>query len=106
MMIKTISADEAQAAIWDLLASVHETNEAVVVTQDGEPVAVVISPEAFQRFQHLERQVEQGWVTIDEFRSRNGGKDPIEVLDDVTAIVEQVRQGRNERRNSADPDRR
>ncbi|MDP9471486.1 MAG: type II toxin-antitoxin system prevent-host-death family antitoxin [Chloroflexota bacterium] len=92
-MIRTISADEAQAAFGDLLASVHDTNDAIIVEQDGDPVAVVISPETFQRFQHLQSQAEQALVTIEEFRSRNAGKDPNEVLDDVTAIVEQVQQG-------------
>ncbi len=105
-MIRTISADEAQAAFGDLLASVHDTNDAIIVEQDGDPVAVVISRKTFQRFQHLQSQAEQALVTIEEFRSRNAGKDPNEVLDDVTAIVEQVQQGRHRRRNPMDPGRR
>ncbi len=105
-MTRTISADQAHAAFWDLLASVRETNDAVVVEQDGEPVAVMISPEAYQRLQHLQHQAEQAWVTIDEFRARNSGKDPDEVLEDVTEIVAQIRQGRHRRRNQIDPGQR
>ncbi len=100
-MTRTISAEQAHAAFCDLLASLRETNDAVVVEQDGEPVAVMISPETYQRLQHLQHQAEQAWVTIDEFRERNGGRDPDEVLDDVTEIVEQIRQARDQRRHQA-----
>ncbi len=100
-MTRTISAEQAHAAFCDLLASLRETNDAVVVEQDGEPVAVMISPETYQRLQHLQHQAEQAWDTIDEFRERNGGRDPDEVLDDVTEIVEQIRQARDQRRHQA-----
>ena len=101
-MIRTISADEAHRAFHNILARVHQTDEAVILEQAGEPMAVLISPDTFRHLQQLQRQAEQAWVTIDEFRSRNAGKDPDEVLDDVTAIVEQIRQGRHARRTPAD----
>ncbi len=96
-MIRTISADQAHATFSDLLEWVHERND-IIVEEDGEPVAVLISPETFQRFQHLQRQAEEAWVTLDEFRARNGGRDPDEVLDDVTTVVEHIRQARDHRR--------
>ncbi len=99
-MIRTISADQAHATFSDLLESVHGRNDEIIVEEDGEPVAVLISPETFQRFQHLQRQTEEAWVTLDEFRARNGGRDPDEVLDDVTTVVEQIRQAREHRRKS------
>jgi PHD/YefM family antitoxin component YafN of YafNO toxin-antitoxin module len=50
-MVKTMSSLDAQANITDVLGTVHETREAVVVEKDGEATAVVIDPEDFAKLQ-------------------------------------------------------
>lgn len=102
-MTRTISAETAQATFKDLLASVHQSDEPVIVEQDGQPVAVVISHEAYQRFQYLQSQAEQVWVTVDEVRARYGGKNLDELFNDVTSVVEQIQQGRSARRDQGNP---
>jgi PHD/YefM family antitoxin component YafN of YafNO toxin-antitoxin module len=63
----------------------------VIVERKGKPFAVVISPEEWEQ---IERQRADAWATIDRLRERNADKDPDEVLQDVTAEVEAVRQER------------
>ena len=89
-MVKTMSAREARANFGDVLGSVYYTKEPVIVERKGKPVAVVISPEDFARFQ--QQQVERAWATVQAVQERNADQDPEEVLRDVTAEVEAVRQ--------------
>ncbi|HEX5506240.1 MAG TPA: type II toxin-antitoxin system Phd/YefM family antitoxin [Thermomicrobiales bacterium] len=89
-MVKTMSARDARANFGDLLGSVYYTKEPVIVEKKGKPVAVVISPEEFEQFR--QQKVERAWATIECLQERNADKDPEEVLRDVTAEVEAVRQ--------------
>ena len=50
----------------------------------------------------LEAQQERAWQTVDRVRRRNTAKSPEEVLADVTAEVEAVRQTMYERSESVD----
>ncbi len=90
-MVRTISAQEASAHFADLLGTIAETKEPVMVEDAGEPVAVLISPDEFREYAR-----ERFWRTVDEIRKRNADKDPDEVLRDMTAVVEEVRQERYE----------
>lgn len=49
-MVRTISTSEARASFGDLLGSVYYAKEPVIVEKKGKAVAVVISPEDFERF--------------------------------------------------------
>lgn len=98
-MVKTMSARDARANFGDLLGSVYYTKEPVVVEKKGKPVAVVISLEEFER--NRQQAVERAWATVDRVRERNADLDPDEVLRDVTAVVEEVRQERYEQRQKA-----
>ena len=93
-MVRTISTRDAELNAATLLDSVRETGEAVLIEQDGELYAVIISPSDFALFEHLRNAP---WTLIDALRARNAHLDPDEILDVVTAEVEQLRnEGRDE----------
>lgn len=82
----------------DLLGSVYQGKEAVIVEKKGKPVAVVINPEQDEQLER-ERQaiLDRFWQTAERIAERNADKDPDEVLADVTAAVDEVRQEHHER---------
>jgi prevent-host-death family protein len=87
---KRMSAREARDNFSDLLGVVFYGKEPVIVERKGKPVAVVISPEQYERY---EQQVDQRFrEAVDELRRRNADKDPNAVLRDVTEVVEEVRR--------------
>ena len=97
MPTRRMSVREARANFGDLLGSVHFTKEPVIVEKKGRPFAVVISTEDFEQ---LNQAREEFFALIDRIQSRNEDKDPDEVLRDVTAEVEAVRQEMYEQRQS------
>ncbi len=88
-MVRRMSAKEARTNFSDVLGLVYYAKEPVIVEKRGRTVAVVISPE---QYEIVEKQLAKAWSTIDRIRERNADKDPDEVLADVTAEVEAVRQ--------------
>jgi prevent-host-death family protein len=103
MMVKRMSSREARANFADLLGLVYYGNQPVIVERKGKPVAVVISPEQYAQ---LQKEQERAWATVDRVRQRNADKDPDEVLADVTAVVEDVRQKLYEEEKQAPKSRR
>jgi len=91
MMVKHMSSREARANFADLLGAVYYTGEAVVVEKKGKPVAVVISPAAYQA---LTETSARDWAVIEKLQAANADRDPDAVLADVTAAVEEVRAQR------------
>lgn len=102
--MKTMSAQQARATFSDVLVSINATNEPVVVQEDGKPVAVIISPEAFERQQEGFNQ--RFWETVDRIRERNAEKNPDEELTFITEVVEEVRQERHDEAQRKTKDRR
>jgi prevent-host-death family protein len=99
-MVRTISAPDAQANFGDLLDTVRGTHEAVVVEQNGEAVAVVISPEEFAKYRRSE---EDGWwASIQRVKERNADRDPDEVFREVMDLVDEVRRDRRARQTADD----
>ncbi len=98
MVTKTMSVREARANFSDLLGLVYYTKEPVIVERKGKPFAVVISPEQYER---MRREEEADWAVLDAVAERNADQDPDEVLRDVTAAVEQVRQERYDEQQQA-----
>lgn len=94
-MVKTLSTADARASFSDVLNSVYYTKEPVVVERKGRPVAVIISPEEYEAFQR-DREA-RDWAIIERVQARNADRDPDEILAEVTAVVEEVRQERYER---------
>jgi len=95
IVTKRISVGEARANLSDLLGSVYYGKEPVIVERKGKPMAVLISPEQFERYQ--DQVMKRFDRALDELDRRNAGQDPDELLRDVTDIVEEVRQQRYER---------
>ena len=46
--MKTLSLSEAKMKLSELVEKVHSTDEEVVITKNGRPAAVMISPEEFE----------------------------------------------------------
>ncbi len=87
-----MSTKDARANFSELLGLVYYTKEPVVVERKGKPFAVVISPDQYAM---LEKELERSWQTLQQVQEQNAGKDPEEVLRDVTEVVETVRQKRH-----------
>ena len=68
-----------------------------MATQDERSVAPL--PAARQERHQLEE--ERAWAVVERVRDHNADKDPDEILADVTAEVEAVRQELYERRQAA-----
>lgn len=90
MMVKHMSSREARANFADLLGAVYYTGEAVIVEKKGKPVAVVISPTAYQAFQEA---TARDWAVIEGLQAANTDPDPDpdDVMADVTAAVKEGR---------------
>jgi prevent-host-death family protein len=94
-----MTADEARDNFAKLLEAVAQGNERVIVERKGKPVAVVMSPAQFERY---EQQIDQRFrEAIDELRRRNVDEDPDAVLHDVTETADEVRRERHEREQRA-----
>ncbi len=105
--MKTMSVQQARDHFSDLLGSVYYTKEAVVVEKKGKPVAVVVSPEAYERLIEQEaRAKERFWQAAERIRERNKAKDPDAELAYITQVVEEVRQERYERKQAEADGRR
>jgi prevent-host-death family protein len=46
--MKTLSLSEAKMKLSELVEKVHSTDEEVVITKNGRPAAVMVSPEEFE----------------------------------------------------------
>ena len=90
MVTRRMSTREARDNFSDLLASVYYGGEPVVVERRGCPIAVVISPQEYERYKKSEK--EQFFQLVDEIQRRNQDKDPQEVETDVAAAVAEARQ--------------
>ncbi|HKG26969.1 MAG TPA: type II toxin-antitoxin system Phd/YefM family antitoxin [Thermomicrobiales bacterium] len=98
-MVKTISTEDARSKLDDIVATVQEAHQAVVLVQNGKPVAAVVNVDEYERYR--QERIKRGWETIDRVRERNAHLDPDEVLREVTEIVEEVRQEMYEERQRA-----
>ncbi len=85
-----MSVRDVRANLSDVLGMVYYTNEPVVVEKKGKPVAVVISPQTFERLGGEEG--EGLWAVVERIRERNKDRDTEEIERDVAEAVEAVRQ--------------
>lgn len=91
-MAKRMSEGDVQAHLGELLKSLHDTQEPVIVEKNGAPYAVLISPEQY------ERALDWAWATVQEAADRNSDTGEDEIAAIVTAEVEAVRQEQFERK--------
>jgi hypothetical protein len=95
-MTRTITKQEAAGAIDELTGSLSNDLETIIVDDEGKRIAVVISPEEFDRL-----AISRAWETVRSVQDRNADKDPDEVLEFVTDVVNEIRRERNEKRRAA-----
>lgn len=98
MVVKRYSSREARANFAELLGMVYYTKEPVIVEKKGKPYAVLISPEQYDAIEKAEQRT---WQLIDQLREQNADQDPDDILADVTAEVEAVRQERYAKEHDA-----
>jgi prevent-host-death family protein len=96
VVVRRLSAEETQQSLPDLLDLVCNGEEPIIVERDGEPVAVLISPQQYDRY--VAYLTERFRKVVDELHALNADKVPDEIMRDVTEIVEEVRQERYERK--------
>ncbi|MDQ3541359.1 MAG: hypothetical protein M3440_11790 [Chloroflexota bacterium] len=87
-MVRTYQTKNAE--IEGLLKSLDVEHTSVAIEVDGEVLGVLLRPEEYDRYREYIR--EKGWAAVDELRRLNADKDPDEIYDLVTEIVEEVRQ--------------
>ncbi len=75
--MKTLSVSEAKMKLSGLVDSVYTTDEQVVITQNGSPVAVLISPDEFE-----------GWKETVAIRSDAG------FIDEVKKGLDKLKKGK------------
>ena len=102
-MTRRVSVPQAREQLAELVDAVAAERDAVVVERDGRPVAVLISPDQYEHYQDLARR--DFFALVAEIHRRNEDEDPDEVLREVTAIVEEVRQADYERSRRAEDGR-
>lgn len=99
-LVRRISAKEAQDTFPELLGSVHESKEPVIVEKQGRPLVVVISVEDYERFVGERRR--RLAAVLDEIHADNEDKTAEEVEADVAAAVAAVRAEKRTRRRTED----
>ena len=50
-----ISVSEAKMKLSSLVESVHNTDEEVIITKNGKPIAVLVSPDEYESWQETRR---------------------------------------------------
>lgn len=96
-MTTRLAVKDVRANFSDVLSRVYYGQEPVIVERKGKPVAVLISPEQWERYQQQTR--ERLFEAVDQIQERNRDSDPAEVEREVTAVVEEVRRTRYERQH-------
>ncbi len=69
-MPKTVSATEARIHLGALLRDVAERGETIIVERSGKPQAVILSIEAYERIQPVQREAGGGLVGACSARQR------------------------------------
>lgn len=91
-MTKRVSDEVARERLADLLGEVANSDETIIVEKAGRPVAVLISPEQYERYLgHLESRFA---AAVEEIRHRNERRHPNAVQREVSEIVKLVRRER------------
>jgi hypothetical protein len=124
-MGREVTKAEAAKTFTSLIDAIGEIEEARIVDDAGEMVAIILSPEAYRQGmrdrywaevdraswsspdavhisdQDREAAWQRFWAAVDRIQERNADKDPDEVYRDVTEVVEEVRRERYERERTA-----
>ena len=94
MNTTVVSTKQARDSFSDLLGRVHYRDEVVTIEKKGKLYAVLISPEAYQRYQEAAKK---GVLSIVKtIHAKNAQLDPNLAEKDIASVVEDVRQTRYE----------
>jgi prevent-host-death family protein len=96
-MVKKVSTSEARAHFGDVVNSVYYSKEPVAVEKKGRVLAVLISPERFQRMQDAE---DRNWEIVESAWERVPERDADEVLAEAVEEVKQMRREVAEKRRA------
>lgn len=75
--MKTLSVSEAKMKLSGLVDTVYSTDEEVVITKNGSPVAVLVSPDEFE-----------GWKETSAIRNNEA------LMDEVRKGLESLKKGK------------
>jgi prevent-host-death family protein len=93
-MSRSLTVEEARGNLDAALDLVEDGP--VILSEQGEPRAVLLSPEDFDRYREFVKQ--RFFETVDRIHERNAGVDPDELMREVADEVEAVRRERRARR--------
>ena len=85
-----MTAKEARDNFADLIGSVYYGREPIIVEKQGRPYAVVINPDDYNRYRKAAK--ERFFEITDEIQAKNKEVNAEQVIQDVNAAVEDVRQ--------------
>lgn len=94
-MIATMTAKNARDGFTDLLGRVYYSREPIAVEKKGRVFAVVINPDEYEELKRIAKS--KFFEIVDQVRKDNPIKNPDEVLQEVTSVVEEVRTENNGR---------
>jgi prevent-host-death family protein len=98
MVTKRMSAKEARENFADLLGLVYYGKEPVIVERKGRPMAVLISPEQYERYE--QQVMERFGQVVDELQQHNANADPEEIQRDIDEALTEVRREQHERESA------
>jgi prevent-host-death family protein len=85
-MVRRVSSIEARTFFAHLIESIEQAP--VIIEQEGNEVAVIISPDDYRRLQEYEAR---DWDIIMELQERNEHFDPSKIYRDTTQAVSEAR---------------
>jgi len=97
-MTQTMTLTDSQRDFGSLVKRVSRKESRVVVEDNGQPVAALVSPDDLAQLKRLDTYREDPWRVIDEIHVRNRDKDPEEVERDVAEAIAEMREEERARR--------
>ena len=94
-MTRTISATEARVHFGDVLRSVTERGETIVVERSGKPLAVVLSFDTYARLRNNGKQKEDWWTLAERARERIARELNGRPLPDIVQLINDSREERD-----------
>jgi PHD/YefM family antitoxin component YafN of YafNO toxin-antitoxin module len=86
-MTRTISPPELKNNLDGVLRTIREERGPYVIETEGERAAILLSPEEYDELRR-----EWAWGVIDQLGKLNADRDPDDIYEEVTKVVEEVRQ--------------
>lgn len=90
-MTQTMAMTDAARDFGSLVRKVSKKETRVLVEQNGEPMAALVSPEDLDELRRIDAYRRDPWSVIDEIHAHNRDKDPDEVERDVAEAIAEVR---------------